>query len=138
MHSRFVHWSFIATLAFSLSACDGGLDDMETGKAEQSRLDTEYMQKPEADLRKEWGSSYDENVAFANDYLSKSPDLVKLELRDGSLLGSHPQFVRQMAVVGRMANEGQLKFGISGTEMATDTKVQYDQLARHPHSLPIR
>ena len=95
---------------------------METGKAEQSRLDTEYMQKPEADLRKEWGSSYDENVAFANDYLSKSPDLVKLELRDGSLLGSHPAFVRQMAEVGRMSNEGQLKFGISGTEMATDIK----------------
>ena len=31
------------------------------GKAEQSRLDTEYMQKAEADLRKGWGSSYDEN-----------------------------------------------------------------------------
>ena len=104
------------------------------GKAEQSRLDTEYMQKAEADLRKEWGSSYDENVAFANDYLSKSPDLVKLELRDGSLLGSHPAFVRQMAEVGRMSNEGQLKFGISGTEMATDMKAQYAQLSRDIHT----
>ena len=104
------------------------------GKAEQARLDTEYMQKTEADLRKEWGSSYDENVAFANDYLSRSPDLIKLELRDGSLLGSHPAFVRQMAEVGRMANEGQLKFGISGTEMATDMKAQYDQLSRDIHT----
>ncbi len=69
-----------------------------------------------------------------NDYLSKSPDLVKLELRDGSLLGSHPAFVRQMAEVGRMSNEGQLKFGVSGTEMATDMKAQYDQLSRDIHS----
>jgi hypothetical protein len=104
------------------------------GKAEQARLDTEYMQKTEADLRKEWGSSYDENVAFANDYLSNSPELVQLELRDGTLLGSHPAFVRQMAEVGRMANEGQLKFGISGTEMATDMQAQYDQLSRDIHT----
>lgn len=104
------------------------------GAAERNRLDVEHMQQAEADLRKEWGSSYDENVAFANDYLSKSPDLVKLELRDGSLLGSHPAFVRQMAEVGRMANEGQLKFGISGTEMATDMKAQYDQLSRDIHT----
>ena len=69
-----------------------------------------------------------------NDYLSKSPDLVKLELRDGSLLGSHPAFVRQMAEVGRMANEGQLKFGVSGTEMASDMKAQYDQLSRDIHT----
>ncbi len=69
-----------------------------------------------------------------NDYLSKSPDLVKLELRDGSLLGSHPAFVRQMAEVGRMANEGQLKFGVSGTEMASDMKAQYDQLSRDIHA----
>lgn len=104
------------------------------GAAERNRLDVEHMQKAEADLRKEWGASYDENVAFANDYLSKSPDLVKLELRDGSLLGSHPAFVRQMAEVGRMANEGQLKFGISGTEMATDMRAQYDQLSRDIHT----
>ena len=104
------------------------------GAAERNCLDVEHMQKAEADLRKEWGASYDENVAFANDYLSKSPDLVKLELRDGSLLGSHPAFVRQMAEVGRMANEGQLKFGISGTEMATDMKAQYDQLSRDIHT----
>jgi hypothetical protein len=104
------------------------------GKAEQARLDTEYMQKTEADLRKEWGSSYDENVAFANDYLQNSPNLVKLELRDGSLLGSHPAFVRQMAEVGRMSNEGQLKFGLSGTEMAGDMQAQYEQLSRDIHS----
>ena len=87
--------------------------EMETaGKAEQSRIDTEYMQKAEPDLRKWWISSYDENVAFANAYLSKSSDLVKLELRDGSLLGIHPALVRQMAEVGRMSNEGRLKFCI--------------------------
>tara|TARA_R100001443_G_scaffold110762_2_gene122918 strand:- start:2 stop:889 length:888 start_codon:yes stop_codon:yes gene_type:complete len=103
------------------------------GAAERNRVDTEHMQKAEADLRKEWGASYDENVAFANDYLSRSPDLIKLELRDGSLLGSHPAFVRQMAEVGRMTNEGQLKFGISGTEMANDMQSQYDQLSRDIH-----
>ena len=33
-----------------------------------------------------------------------------------------------------MANEGQLKFGISGTEMATDMKAQYNQLSRDIHT----
>ena len=94
------------------------------GKAEQSRLDTEYMQKAEADLQRGWGSSYDENVESANDFLSKLPDLVKLELRNGSLLDSHPAFVRQMAEVGRMSNEGPLKFCIPGTEMATDKEAR--------------
>jgi len=60
----------------------------------------------------------------------KSPDIVKLALRDGSLLGSHPAFVRQLAEVGRIANEGQLKFGITSTEMATDMQAQNDQLTR--------
>ena len=53
------------------------------GKAEQSRLDTEYIQKAEADLCKERGSGYDENDAFAREYLAQSPGLVKLESHDG-------------------------------------------------------
>mgnify|MGYP001334537999 CR=1 FL=1 len=104
------------------------------GKAEIARRDQDYMNKAEADLRKEWGSSYDENVAFANDYLTASPDLVQLELRDGTLLGSHPAFVRQMAEVGRLTNEGQLRFGIAGSDAAADMQSQYDQLSRDIHT----
>ncbi len=104
------------------------------GKAEIARRDQEYMTKNEADLRKEWGSTYDENVAFANDYLTASPDLVQLELRDGTLLGSHPAFVRQMAEVGRLTNEGQLRFGIAGSDAAADMQTQYDTLSRDIHT----
>jgi hypothetical protein len=103
-------------------------------KTEQTRLDNEYMQKAEADLRKEWGSGYDENIAFANDFLRESPQLAQLELRDGSLLGSHPAFVQRMAEVGRMHNEGQLKFGVAGSDAATDIQAQYEQLSRDMHA----
>mgnify|MGYP003121779238 CR=1 FL=1 len=104
------------------------------GQAERARLDNEYMSQAEADLRKEWGASYDENVAFAKDYLTQSPELANLELRDGNLLGSHPAFVRRMAEVGRLTNEGQLRFGIAGTDAAADMQTQYDQLSSDIHT----
>jgi len=104
------------------------------GQAERVRLDNEYMSQAEANLRKEWGSGYDENIAFAKDYLTASPELVNIELRDGSLLGSHPDFVRRMAEVGRLTNEGQLRFGIAGTDSAGDMQTQYDQLSRDIHT----
>ncbi len=100
------------------------------GKAKQVCLDTEFKQKAEADFRKEWGLSYDENVAFANVYLSKSPDFVKLEPYGGSRGGNYPAFIRQMAEFGRLANERRLKFGISRIDVATNMKAQYDQLSR--------
>ena len=49
MHSRFVLWSFIATLAFSLSACDGGLDDMES--ACKAYLSRDFIAPEEAKFR---------------------------------------------------------------------------------------
>lgn len=105
-----------------------------TAKAEQARVDNEAIDKAEADLRKEWGSGYDENIAFANDYLTETPELAQLELRNGSLLGSHPAFIRRMAEIGRMSNEGQLKFGVAGSDAGSDLQAQYDQISRDMHA----
>ena len=49
MRSRFVHWSFIATLAFSLSACDEGIDDMES--ACKAYLTRDFIAPEEAKFR---------------------------------------------------------------------------------------
>lgn len=103
-------------------------------QAEVSRLDQEYLAKAEADLRKEWGSGYDENMAFANDFLTQSPELAQLELKDGMLLGSHPAFVKRMAEVGRLTNEGQLRFGVAGQAGSADLQAEYDQLSRDIHA----
>jgi hypothetical protein len=103
-------------------------------QAEVSRLDQEYLAKAEADLRKEWGSGYDENMAFANDFLTQSPELAQLELKDGMLLGSHPAFVKRMAEVGRLTNEGQLRFGVAGQAGSADLQAEYDQLSREIHA----
>ena len=104
------------------------------GDQEQARADKAFLDQSEADLRKEWGASYDENIAFANDYLATTPDLTKLELRDGTLLGSHPAFIKRMAESGRLTNEGQLWFGLAGTDAGSDLKSQYDQLSRDIHA----
>jgi hypothetical protein len=103
-------------------------------QAEVGRADKQYLEQAEADLRKEWGAGYEENMAFANDFLTSTPELAQMELKDGMLLGSHPAFVKRMAEVGRLTNEGQLRFGVSGQAGAADLQAEYDQLSRDIHT----
>lgn len=103
-------------------------------QAEVGRADKQYLEQAEADLRKEWGAGYEENMAFANDFLTSTPELAQMELKDGMLLGSHPAFVKRMAEMGRLTNEGQLRFGVSGQAGAADIQAEYDQLSRDIHT----
>lgn len=103
-------------------------------QVETNRADQAYLDRTEQDLRKEWGAGYEENMAFANDFLTSTPELAQMELKDGMLLGSHPAFVKRMAEVGRLTNEGQLRFGVSGQAGAADLQGEYDQLSRDIHT----
>ena len=99
------------------------------GLAEQSRRDAEHKAAAETELRKEWGAGYDENLAFANDFMGRDGKLLNLELKDGSLLASYAPFVKLMAEAGRMTNEGQLQLGLVGTDAGQDLQQQYDSLS---------
>jgi predicted metal-dependent hydrolase len=97
---------------------------------EQARIDAEHITEAESDLRREWGSGYEENLAHANQYMEKAaPGLAQLELKNGMALGSYPPFIRMMAESGRISSEGRLQLGLVGTAAGQDLQSQYDDLS---------
>jgi hypothetical protein len=87
----------------------------------QTAQDTEYQQQAEAALRKTWGKDYDANVQYAGEADNRMFDgqLGQLELKSGQLLGSHPDFLKGMAPVGRMFGEGEIHIAPSAADAQT-------------------
>jgi hypothetical protein len=110
----------------------------EWDQAEAVRLaeqDAAHEKELEKQLRSEWGSNYDANKAVAEEFAAQqgAPDIFNLELKgaegEGSkLLGSYAPFVKLMAIAGRVASEGGLQAGISGTAMGESLQQKYQQL----------
>jgi len=104
-------------------------------EAEGQKLVAENDQKAieaaEAGLRKEWGKDYDQNVKFGDAFLEKqgATELKQMELKDGSLLGSHPDFIKMTATSGRRIGEGALQVGLNGTEAGQDLEKRSKELA---------
>ena len=101
------------------------------GQEAMSKYDREHQEAAEAELRKEWGSDYDGNKNFAQDFVKQygGEDLLKMELKDGTLLGSNPSFARMAAEAGRRVSEGGLQMGVAGTEAGQDIQKSYDELS---------
>ena len=101
------------------------------GQEAMSKYDREHQEAAEAELRKEWGSDYDGNKNFAQDFVKQygGEDLLKMELKDGTLLGSNPYFARMAAEAGRRVSEGGLQMGVAGTEAGQDIQKSYDELS---------
>ena len=93
--------------------------------------DDKVIKESEAALRKEWGKDYDQNVKFGDAFLEKQGaiNLKQMELKDGSLLGSHPDFIKMTATSGRRIGEGSLQVGLNGTEAGEDLQRKSTQLA---------
>tara|TARA_R110002020_G_scaffold62956_1_gene167946 strand:+ start:1489 stop:2364 length:876 start_codon:yes stop_codon:yes gene_type:complete len=97
----------------------------------RTKGDQEAMLSAEATLRKEWSGDYDKNTAIAKEFINQhGPDVLTIELKDGSLLGSHPEFVRMSAEAGRKISEGALQMGLRGTDAAVDMEKQHEELSR--------
>ena len=96
-----------------------------------SETDTKAAEDAEAGLRKERGADYEGNKIIATDFIKQygGDDILNLELKDGTLLGSNPHFVRLAAQAGRRTSEGTLQMGLAGTEAGADVQKSYDDLS---------
>ncbi len=86
-------------------------------EAEDAALQGEQaaMQSAEAALRRDWGGEYDANVELANRFVERAfgarSDFAARKLADGTALGSHPDFIRMAASIGRLLGEDRLVAG---------------------------
>ena len=81
------------------------------GSAQQARIDTETAQaNAEAELRKEWGRSYEDNIkkAGAVAKANMSGDILNLELKDGTRIGDHPDVIKGFANIANLLSEDKL------------------------------
>ncbi len=103
-------------------------------KAELVRQDDAAAESGEAELRKNWGSDYDANIAFANRAAEQYPALGEVELRDNTLLGSHPEFIRLAASLGRLTSEGAPQAGLQGSEAGVNLQQEFQRLTGEIHT----
>ncbi|BAR13870.1 putative capsid assembly protein [uncultured Mediterranean phage uvMED] len=81
------------------------------GSAQQARVDTETAQaNAEAELRKEWGRSYEDNIkkAGAVAKANMNGDILNLELKDGTRVGDHPDVIKGFANIANLLSEDKL------------------------------
>ena len=81
------------------------------GSAQQARIDTETAQaNAEAELRKEWGRSYEDNIKKAGSVAkaNMNPQILDMELKDGTRLGDHPEVIKGFANIANILSEDKL------------------------------
>jgi len=85
------------------------------GTAQQSVIDTETAQaQAEQQLRQEWGRDFDGKVKQAG-ALAKAninPEVLDMQLQDGTRIGDHPEIIKGFAKIANMMSEDK----ILGTE----------------------
>ena len=77
----------------------------------QSKIDTETAQaQSEAELRKEWGRSFDENLKKAAGVAKANMDekILNMELKDGTRLGDHPAVIKGFANIANLMSEDKM------------------------------
>ena len=85
-------------------------DSME-GSAQQAQIDVETSQaQSEAELRKEWGRSFDENIKKAGAVAKANMDgeILELTLADGRRLGDHPAIIKGFANIANLMSEDKM------------------------------
>ena len=81
------------------------------GSEQQSRIDTETAQaNAEAELRKEWGRSFDENLKKAGSVAKANmdPEILDMQLKDGTRLGDHPAVIKGFANIANLMSEDKM------------------------------
>lgn len=66
-----------------------------------------YVAQVEADLRKEYGQAFEDRLAQGNGVVQQfgNPELMEVQLADGTKLGDNPEFIRLMGEVGNFIQE---------------------------------
>ena len=81
------------------------------GSAQQSKIDNETAQaNAEQELRKEWGSNYENNIKKAGSIAkaNMNPEDLDMELKDGTRLGDHPAIIKGFANIANLMSEDKL------------------------------
>ena len=78
---------------------------------QRATVDTETAQaQAETELRAEWGKDFDSNVSKAS-ALAKAnmnPDILDLQMQDGTRIGDHPEIIKGFAKIASMLSEDKL------------------------------
>ena len=77
----------------------------------RATVDTETAQaQAETELRAEWGKEFDSNVSKAS-ALAKAnmnPEILDLQMQDGTRIGDHPEIIKGFAKIASMLSEDKL------------------------------
>ena len=76
--------------------------------AQQMQINMETAQADaEAQLRKEWGRSFDENIkkAGALAKANMNPAILDMQMKDGTRLGDHPEVIKGFANIANLISE---------------------------------
>lgn len=94
--------------------------------AQQSKIDTETAQaNAEQQLRKEWGGNFDANIKRAGSIAkaNMNPEMLDMQLKDGTRLGDHPEFIKGFANIANLLSEDKFV----GTAAENDANIRdYD------------
>ena len=78
---------------------------------QRATIDTETAQaQAETELRAEWGKEFDSNVSKAS-ALAKAnmnPEILDLQMQDGTRIGDHPEIIKGFAKIAGMLSEDKL------------------------------
>ena len=78
---------------------------------QRATVDTETAQaQAETELRAEWGKDFDSNVSKAS-ALAKAnmnPEILDLQMQDGTRIGDHPEIIKGFAKIASMLSEDKL------------------------------
>jgi len=68
------------------------------------------LNNTEAQLRKEWGRAFDDNIkrAGAVAKANMNPQILDMELKDGTRLGDHPEVIKGFANIANLLSEDKL------------------------------
>jgi len=81
------------------------------GTVQQSKIDTETAQvQAEQQLRQEWGRDFEGKVKQAG-ALAKAninPEVLDMELKDGTRVGDHPEIIKGFAKIASMMSEDKI------------------------------
>jgi len=81
------------------------------GSVQQSRIDTETAQaQSEQQLRSEWGRDFDTKVQQAGAIAKAniSPEVLDMQLQDGTRIGDHPEIIKGFAKIAGMMSEDKM------------------------------
>ena len=82
-------------------------------------------------MRQEWGREYDANISKAKSLAKAnvSPEVLLMELKDGTRVGDHPEIVKGFAKIANLLSEDKIvSTEAENMDRSTDIQQEIDQI----------